>query len=147
MALVGSSGGHLEQLLVLRDWWSDYERFWVTFRKADAESALTREKVYWCYYPTNRHVLNLIRNTVLAARILWRERPDFVVSTGAGAAIPYFYLAKVFGCRTCFIEVYDRIDTASITGRVVYPVTDLVLLQWESQRKAYPKGVLVGELL
>jgi beta-1,4-N-acetylglucosaminyltransferase len=147
LALVGSSGGHLLQLLVLERWWSRYERFWVTFEKADAVSALKRERTYWCYHPTNRNPYNLLRNTILAWLILRKERPSVIMSTGAAVAVPFFYLGKLFGARTVYLEVYDRIDSPTLTGRLVYPVCDKFLVQWAEQKAHYPKAELVGELL
>lgn len=147
LCLVCSSGGHLLQLHILKPWWSKYERFWVTFRKEDALSLLKEERIYFAYYPTNRNVKNLIRNSFLALKILRKEKPDIIVSTGAGVAIPFFYLGKFFGAKTVYIEVYDRIDSPTITGRVVYPITDCFFIQWEQQKKFYPKGIVLGEIL
>ena len=74
-------------------------------------------------------------------------RPDVVVSSGAGVAFPFFLLAKLFGKRTVYVEVYDRIDSPTMTGRLCYPFSDLFLLQWEEQRRNYPKGRVIGSLL
>ena len=70
VALVGSSGGHLAHLLALRPWWEHHDRFWVTFNTRDAIEALGAERTYWCYHPTNRNPWNLIRNSLLALRLL-----------------------------------------------------------------------------
>lgn len=145
--LVGSSGGHLAQLLILREWWEKYDRVWVTFNKMDAVSALKNEKVYWAYHPTNRNVWNLLRNTYLACKLLLQARPSTIISTGAGVAVPFFYLAKLLGIKTIYLEVYDRITSASLTGKIVYPITDLFCVQWERQKEFYPKAMVVGELL
>jgi len=147
IALVCSTGGHLFQLFILDSWWKKYERFWVTFKKEDALSMLKDEKKYWAYYPTTRNIWNLIRNSFLAWKILRREKPDVIVSTGAGVAVPFFWLGKLFGAKTIYIEVYDRINSPTLTGKLVYPVTDRFLLQWESQKKFYPKGIVLGEML
>jgi UDP-N-acetylglucosamine:LPS N-acetylglucosamine transferase len=147
VGLVGSSGGHLAQLLSLQPWWSRYDHFWVTFRKPDAVSLLQRESVYWCHFPTNRSVVNLLRNSVLATRILIRERPTILVSTGAAVAVPFFYLGKVLGAHTVYVEVVDRIDSRTLTGRLVYPVCDLFLVQWPEQLRLYPRATYLGRLL
>lgn len=141
-----SSGGHLTHLMQLEPWWRDKERFWVTFDKIDSRSILKGENNYWCYFPTNRNIKNLIRNTFLAFKILKKEKPDIIISTGAAVAIPFFYLGKLFGSKIVYIEVYDRIDKPTITGKLVYPIADLFILQWEEQRKFYPKGELLGGL-
>src|ERR1043165_4131897 len=82
--LVGSSGGHLAQLLALRAWWSDRDRAWVTFPTQDAKSQLHGERVVWAYHPTTRNIPNLMRNTGLAFRLLRKEKPSVILSTGAG---------------------------------------------------------------
>lgn len=144
ICFVTSSGGHLTHLIQLEDWWKDKERFWVTFEKEDSKSVLKDEKKYWCYYPTNRNIKNLIRNTFLAVKILLRERPDIIISTGAAPAIPFFYIGKLIKAKLIYIEVYDRITKPTITGKTVYPITDLFVLQWEEQKKFYPKGIVLG---
>ena len=105
------------------------------------------EKKYWCHFPTNRNIPNLIKNTILAYKILKKERPDVIISSGAAVAVPFFYLGKLFGCKLVYIEVYDRINTATLTGRLVYPITDAFILQWEEQKKLYPKGINIGGII
>lgn len=145
--LVGSSGGHLAQLAALRSWWQDRERRWVTFRTPDAVSSLAGEAVVWAFHPTTRHVGNLIRNTGLAVRVMRAYRPDVVVSTGAAVAFPFFLLAKLTGVPTVYIEVYDRIDTPTLTGRLCRPLSDRFCVQWEEQLAFYPGAQLIGPLL
>lgn len=144
VCLVGSSGGHLTHLYLLKPFWENEERFWVTFEKDDAKSILKKEKMYPCYYPTNRNLKNLIKNTFLAIKILKREKPDLIVSSGAAVAVPFFYLGKLFGSKTVYIEVFDRIDRPTLTGKIVYPVTDKFIVQWEEMKKVYPKAINLG---
>jgi UDP-N-acetylglucosamine:LPS N-acetylglucosamine transferase len=145
--LVSSSGGHLQQLHRLAPWWSKHERMWVTFDTADATSMLAGEEIAWAYRPTTRNLRNLARNTLLACRVLARFRPTVVVSTGAGAAFPFFVLARALGIRTVYVEVYDRIDLPTLTGRLCYPLSSLFLVQWADQRRFYPRSQLIGRLL
>ncbi|MBN1274315.1 MAG: UDP-N-acetylglucosamine--LPS N-acetylglucosamine transferase [Candidatus Aminicenantes bacterium] len=147
VCLVASSGGHLYQLYVLQPWWSRHERCWVTFKKPDALSLLKEERVSWAYFPTTRNVKNLVRNFYLALKILRKEKPDVIISTGAGVALPFFFLGKLFGSRVVFIEVFDRITSPTLTGKLVYPLSDLFILQWPEQKMFYPKGRLLGRLL
>lgn len=146
VCLVGSSGGHLMHLYMLKPFWSKEDRFWVTFDKEDARSLLDGELVYPCYFPTNRNVNNLIRNTMLAWKILRKERPDLIVSSGAAVAVPFFYLGKLVGAKTIYIEVFDRIDKPTLTGRLVYPITDKFIVQWEEMKKVYPKAENLGSI-
>jgi UDP-N-acetylglucosamine:LPS N-acetylglucosamine transferase len=148
VALVCSSGGHLAHLLVLEPWWRREEnRFWVSFNTPDAMEALEGERHYWCFHPTNRNVWNLVRNIVLAVRVVIGERPRLIVSSGAAVAVPFFYIGKLFGAKTIFVEVVDRVDNPTLTGRLVKPVTDRYAVQWPEQLAAYPRSTLIGRLM
>ena len=146
ICLVGSSGGHLTHLYQLKKFWENKNRFWVTFDKEDARSILENEKVYNCYYPTNRNLKNLIKNTFVALKVLRKEKPDIIISSGAAIAVPFFYLGKIFGAKTVYIEVFDRIDKPTLTGKLVYPVTDKFIVQWEEMKKVYKKAENFGSI-
>jgi beta-1,4-N-acetylglucosaminyltransferase len=145
--LATSAGGHLAQLLRLEEWYRDVDATWVTFDLPDAVSALAAEKVVWAHHPTTRNVKNLLRNSLLAVRTLRRVRPHLVVSSGAAIAVPFFWLGKLFGAHTIYVEVVDRIDTRTLTARLVYPVTDVFLVQDHSQVALFPDSIFIGELL
>lgn len=147
LGLVGSSGGHLAQLIALRPLWQDFDRFWVTFPTEDARSLLVGERVYWCYHPTNRNLKNLVRNTGLALQVLARERPTTLISTGAAVAVPFFYLGRLQGARLIWIETIDRIDTPTLTGRIVHPITPHVLVQLPEQHALYREAEVIGPLI
>lgn len=142
-----SSGGHLAQLHALEPWWRARERLWVTFATPDASSLLAGEKVVWAHHPTTRNIPNAVRNLFLAHRVLRGYRPDVVVSDGAGVAVPFFVAARTLGIATVYLEVSDRIDSPTLTGRLCYPLADRFLLQQPKQRRFYPKGTLIGRLL
>ena len=144
MLLVCSSGGHLAQLVKLRPWWEQHDRTWVCFDTTDARGLLDGERVLAGHHPTTRNIANLLRNLLLAVGYFRNERPDVVISDGAGLAVPFFWLARWYGVRTVYLEVYDRIDSATMTARLVRPVTDLFLVQWEAQLDVYPEAVVGG---
>ena len=145
--LVCSSGGHLAQLHRLRPWWQKHERMWVTFRKPDSLSFLQGERVAWAYHPTTRNIPNMMRNLRLAWKLLRRYRPQILVSNGAGVAFPFFLAARLLRIDTVYVEVYDRVDSPTLTGRLCYPLSDLFLLQWNEQKRFYPRGSVIGGLL
>jgi nitroreductase len=145
--LVCSSGGHLLQLHRLQPWWEQVDRMWVTFDMPDSRSLLRGERVEWAHHPTTRNVRNLLRNFGLAWRLLRRHKPDVVVSTGAGVAVPFFVLARLLGIKTVYVEVFDRIDSPTLTGRLCHPFASRFLLQWEAQKRFYPRGEVIGRLL
>ena len=136
----------MTHLYMLKPFWKDKNRFWVTFDKEDARSLLKDEKMYPCYFPTNRNIKNLIRNTFLAIRVLKKEKPDLIISSGAAVAVPFFYLGKMMVAKLIYIEVFDRIDKPTMTGKMVYPIVDKFVVQWEEQKKVYPKAVNLGSI-
>ena len=102
--------------------------------------------MYPCYFTTNRNIKNLIRNTFLAIRVLKKEKPDLIISSGAAVAVPFFYLGKMMGAKLIYIEVFDRIDKPTMTGKMVYPIVDKFIVQWEEMKKVYPKAVNFGSI-
>ncbi len=145
--LVSTQGGHLAHLLALRDWWSGRDHVWVCPNTPDVADRLAGERVIRSYSPTTRNLWNLARNIVLAVGVLRRERPALVVSAGAGVAVPFFVVAWLLRIPTAFIEVYDRVDSPTLTGRLCGPFTTRRIVQWQSQLDFYPDARLVGPLL
>lgn len=145
--MVCSSGGHLAQLISLRPWLDTTSTRWVTFPTEDSRSQLTGQDVVDAHHPTTRNVPNLLRNAVLAWRLLRRDRPDVVVSSGAGVAVPFFVLARLLAIPTVYVEVYDRMDGPTLTGRLCRPFASRMLVQWPEQAGFYRDAVVVGPLL
>lgn len=145
--LVSTQGGHLAHLLALDAWWRTHPRAWVCPDTPDVADRLRGEHVYTSYSPTTRHLGNAVRNFALAVRVLRQERPCLVVSAGAGVAVPFFVIARLMGIPTVFIEVYDRVDTPTMTGRLCGPFTTRRIVQWDQQLAFYPDAQLVGPLL
>ena len=146
ICLVSSSGGHLTHLYMLKPFWKDKNHFWVTFDKDDAKSLLEGEKVYPCYFPTNRSIKALIKNTKIAWNVIRKEKPGLIISSGAAVAVPFFYIGKLFGTKLIYNEVFDRIDKPTVTGKIVYPIVDKFIVQWEEQKKVYPKAICLGSI-
>ena len=144
--LVCSSGGHLQQMLALRPAWEPYSHVWVTFDKSDARSLLREQRVVYAYSPTNRSVKNLLRNLVLAWRALGALRPRVILTTGAGVAVPFAWLARLRGVLVVYIESFTRIEGPSLTGRLVGPVADRSYVQWPELERVVPKARYAGNV-
>lgn len=146
ICLVGSSGGHLTHLYMLKPFWNNKKHFWVTFDKEDAKSLLQGEKMYYCYYPSNRNIKAFIINTIKAIKILSKEKPDLIISSGAAPAVPFFWIGKLFRIKTIYIEIFDRINKPTLSGKICYPVTDRFIVEWEEMKKVYPKAINLGSI-
>lgn len=145
--LVASTGGHLAQLLVLRPWWERHQRTWVTFDKADARSRLAGEAVVHAFHPTTRNVPNALRNLRLAARVVRQVDPDVIVTSGAGLAVPFVAVGRALGIPSVYLEVFDRIESSTMTGRLCRPLSSAFCVQWPEQLALYDGAEVVGTLL
>jgi len=122
-------------MLHLQEAFEGHETFFITY-----DSVRTREL-------GRKYLLrNIGKNPLLMAyafvsifRILRKEKPKLIVSTGSEIAIPAFYLAKLFRIKTIFIESWTRVVQPTGTGRIVYPVADVFLVQWERLLAKYGK--------
>jgi beta-1,4-N-acetylglucosaminyltransferase len=146
LLLVCSCGGHLLQLVALRPVWEARDRLWVTFDKSDSRSLLAGESVIHAFGPTNRNIPNLLRNLRLAVTTVWRVRPRVVLTTGAGVAVPFAWLARLSGARVIYVESFTRIETPSLSLRLIRPVADRVYVQWPDLAARYPPARFVGDV-
>lgn len=148
LGIITSKGGHLYEIDQLTPLFSRYKHFWVTFRGKDVAHLQNHDKVYFAHYPETRHLPNFFRNMYLAYRIFSEETPSVLISCGAGIAVPFFLIGKLFfRTKLIYIESYDCIAYPSLTGRLVYNLVDLFLVQHTIQQKWYPKGKYWGSLL
>lgn len=139
LMLIASSGGHIFEMFCLKEFWQDKERCWVSFDTTDARYLLKDEKeVYWAAHPTVRNVPNLLRNLLLAQKLLRKNRPDMILTTGAGVAVPFLWLAKPLGIPTVFVESITRITELSLTANMVRPFVTKTLVQWPELVDQYP---------
>ena len=144
--LVCSCGGHLLQLIALRDSWQPFTRAWVTFDKSDARSLLDEERVVFAHGPTNRSVKNLLRNLVLAWRVVRDVRPQVVITTGAGVAVPFAWVARIRGAKVVYVESLARVEGPSLSYRLIAPIADRRYVQWPELAESLPRSRFVGNV-
>ena len=145
--LVCSSGGHLLQLVTLASSWNDLSRVWVSFDKSDVRSLLSGEEVITAHGPTNRNLPNLLRNLWLAQKVIRHVRPRAVVTTGAGVAVPFAWFARLVGARVVYVESFTRIDSISLSCRLIRPIADRVYVQWPEAVEPRQGRAVCGERL
>lgn len=134
VALVCSHGGHLTEMMAIAGAFDDHDSVYVTY-----DSSRTEGLEFDPYTLENigTSPIRMALAFVAMARIFWSERPDVIVSTGSEIAIPAFVVGKLFGTRTVFVESWCRVRTPSKTGRIVYPLADLFLVQWPPLLQEY----------
>jgi len=125
----------LTEILELREAFDGHKTFFITY-----DSVRTRKLEHkYLLHNIGKNPLVMAYDSVAIFRILCKEKPRLIVSTGSEIAIPAFYLAKLFGIKTIFVETWTRVVQPSGTGRLVYPVADIFLVQWERLRAKYGK--------
>lgn len=149
ICLVTSAGGHFFQLFQLRKIWENYDHFWVTFNKPDVISNISKDKKYFAFYPESRNSINAIKNLFLAYKVLRKEHPKIVISTGAGITIPFFIISKLLKINTIYIEPLDFITSPSLSGKLIYKfqLANLFLIQNQLQKQFFPKSKYWGSTL
>ncbi len=145
--LVCSTGGHLLQLLALREVWEAVPHAWVTFDKSDARTLLRDETVVYALGPTNRTfglvaVRNTVRNVLLAWQVIGRLRPRVVLTTGAGVAVPFAWVGRLRRARVVYVESLTRIDQPSLSCRLIAPVADRIYGQWPEFATGVQQGAI-----
>jgi beta-1,4-N-acetylglucosaminyltransferase len=137
ICLACSPGGQLTELQRLMPAFEGKEYFFVTHR---SEYSRHLERAYFIPYTEGylRERLTWLKTIFIALRILRKERPDVVISTGGGEiAVPFCYAGKLLGAKVIFIETLARITSKSAAGKLIYPIADLFLVQWEPLLKKY----------
>ncbi|WP_017726211.1 PssD/Cps14F family polysaccharide biosynthesis glycosyltransferase [Halalkalibacterium ligniniphilum] len=147
---ISSIGGHLTQLLQLKPLFETYDYHIVTEKSSITEEMKNEHPVSLLIYGARNYLFSyLFKFSFNCLKSLWiflRERPDVVVTTGAHTAVPMCYIAKLFGRKVIFIESFAKTTTPTLSGRMVYPIADLFIVQWESMKKVYPKAVYGGSI-
>lgn len=145
LCFAASSGGHLDELMRLEKLKTGRDCFLFTEEGADAGSFC--ERVYYIK-KTDRRERMFIPHFLVLCRRSWRvlraEKPDCIITTGALSAYPISLLGKLRGCRLVYIESFARASSASLTGKLLYRIADLFIVQWEEGLRFFPKAVYGG---
>ena len=157
---ISSMGGHLKELLALKKSMKQFKSYIIT-EKTDATSFLKDlekgknkesedffEKVYYLPYGTKKDIFKylfiFIAMIIKSIYFLIKIRPKAIVTTGTHTAVPICYIGKLFGCKIIYIETFANITTKTLAGKILYPITDKFIVQWESMKKLYPKADYYG---
>lgn len=146
---ISSTGGHLRELMKLDALFKDYDYHIITEKDKTTEylEEKYKDKVNYLPYCTRSKIFSyifiysyLIFKTVY---LFIKIRPEIIVSTGTHTAVPMCYLAKLFGKKVIYIETYANITRKTLTGKIVYPISDLFIVQWQEMKKLYPDAICV----
>jgi len=146
---ISSTGGHLNELLQLDSLFKKYDSYLITEKtKTNMNLKNKYNKVYYLVYGTKDHIFsyifkftyNIIKSFILYLKI----RPKVIITTGTHTAVPMCYIGKLFGSKIIFIETFANRTTKTLSGKMVYPIADTFIVQWESMLELYPKAICAG---
>ncbi len=143
LCIACSAGGHLTEIKQIEEYYKKHEHFFITFKRFDSIELAEKNKVYFVVDP-KRNPFKFAWNFFQSLKILLKEKPDAIISTGAGIALPALFIAKLMGKKTVFIESFCRIKKPSFSGKIAYKFADLFLVQWKENLKFYPKAKFKG---
>lgn len=146
VCFTASSGGHFEQLMMLKPLMNKYSSFIIT-EKTDYLSNKDNIAMYYLKQ-VNRNekifIIFMIINMYRSLKIFIKERPDVVISTGALSTIPICLISKIFRKKVIFIESFAKVNSPTLTGRLIYRIADQFYVQWEDMLKVYPSAIFKG---
>jgi UDP-N-acetylglucosamine:LPS N-acetylglucosamine transferase len=150
ICLTCSAGGHLTQALVIKKLIEElgYDHFFVVIKEKNIEMTLKNEKYYLVESP-ERSVFKTFKSILQTFDILKKEKPRVIISTGAGVSVVVCYVGKfIFKSRVIHIESFSRVYAPSLTGKLLYPISNLFFVQWPYLKKKYgKKAIYAGSLL
>ena len=149
---ISSTGGHLNELLQLKPLFKKYNYYIIT-EKDKSTISLKNEynnKISYLFYGTRKkpfqYFFVFLFNIFKSVFLYFKIRPRYIVSTGTHTAVPICYFAKLFGTKIIFIESFANINTKTLSGKLIYPISNLFIVQWEEMLKLYPKAVYGGSI-
>lgn len=146
ICFIASTGGHFEQIMMLKPLMEKYDSFIVT-EKTDYSVVKDDKKVYYLNQ-VNRHekifIFKMIFNAIKSLVIFIKERPNIVISTGALATIPMCIVAKAFKKKVIFIESFAKVNSPTLSGKLIYKFADQFYVQWEQMKEYYPNAIFKG---
>ncbi len=149
---ISSTGGHLDELLQLAPLFEKYEYNIITEKDAANEKLkkIYGDKLYFLPYGTRAKLFTYIfKYFYLCLKTIYyyfKIRPKCIVTTGTHTAGPMCIIGKIFGSKVIYIETFANRNKKTATGRLIYPIADLFIVQWEDMLKLYPKAVYGGSI-
>ncbi len=146
ICFAASSGGHFEQLLMLKPMMQKYDSFILTER-TKYEASNNGQKTYYVSQVNRKEKLwpiKLIAGAFKSLGIFIKERPDAVICTGVLAMIPMCLIAKLFGKKLIYIESFAKVTSPTVSGKLLYKYADRFYVQWESMKEIYPDAIALG---
>lgn len=147
ICFIASSGGHFEQIMMLKPLMDKYQSFIVTEKTSYSVLDNTNQKLYYLEQVNRKELKFLYRmvlNTFKSFIIFIKEKPNVIISTGVLATIPMCVLGKIFKAKIIYIESFAKINSPTLTGKFLNKIANQFYVQWEDMKKVYPNAIFKG---
>ena len=147
---ISSMGGHLTELMQLKSLFKKYDYKIVTEKHKSTIGLKDEYKDKIEYLSTGnrnnmfKYIFTLPYNFIKSFILFIKFKPDIVITTGAHTCVAMCYFAKLFRKKIIYIESFANIETKTLTGKLIYPIADVFVVQWKSMLKFYPKAKYEG---
>jgi len=149
---ISSTGGHFDELMQLKSLFIKYDYHIITEKDESTKwlKDVYKDRIFYLVYGTRKnpftYFFKFIYNCCKSLFLYIKLRPKYIVSTGTHTAVPICYIAKIFGSKIIFIETFANRNSKTLSGKIIYPISNLFIVQWEEMLKLYPKAVLGGSI-
>ncbi len=149
---IASTGGHLNELLQLKVLFKEYNSYLITEKDISTQGLQIDgiKKIRYLTYGTRSKILVypfvFIYNCFKSLFYYLKIKPKVIITTGTHTAVPMCYIGKIFGSKIIFIETFANKNTRTLSGRMVYPISDLFIIQWKEMQQLYPKAIYGGAI-
>ena len=149
---ISSTGGHFNELQQLKPLFEKYDYHIITEKDNSTIGAKEKygDKISYLPYETRKKIFRYIfvyfYLCLKTIYLYFKIKPQYIVTTGTHTAGPMCYLGKLFGSKIIYIETFANRNRKTATGRLIYPIADLFIVQWEEMLKIYPKAVYGGAI-
>lgn len=142
-----SSGGHAYELMQLDELLEKYPGILITESKNVSKAFDAVYTVDQVNRKNVRYLFQFIKSFSTIWKIMKKERPTHIVSFGAMCTVPVCVIGKLMKIKVIHVESFTRIKDISLTGKILYPLADLFIVQWRPLVRKYPKAIYGGKLL
>lgn len=147
---IASTGGHFSELMQLSSMFKKYDYHIITEKTKTNTNLVDKYpgKVDYLIFGSKDHLFSYLfkfaANCFKSVYLYLKIRPKVIITTGTHTAVPMCYIGRLFGSKVIFIETFANSKTKTLAGKLVYPIANLFLVQWEEMLELYPKAVFKG---
>ena len=145
-----SVGGHLTQMFQMKKIFNEYDYVLITEKTDVTKEMKDKYNIEYLVYGSRNYLFSYIFkfsfNIIKSLFLFIKYRPKTIITTGTHTAVPMCYIGKLFRRKIIYIESFAKRTSPTLSGKMVYPIADIFIVQWESMLSIYPKAKYFGPI-